>query len=136
MAKCGTILLVSSNPELHQVMEPLASTYNLSLIGAENAKEGLTFFKLGDPDCIVFDLRVLNDGERRTRAKNKLKTSGIPILFLNDSRANIRRRDGFIPPISLEPIVKFVGEQSEKLCAGSSGGFWNRLIGRMRLRHI
>ncbi len=135
MANLGSLLLVSDNPELHQTLGQLARVFNLSLINAETVKEGFTLFKIGEPDSVIFDLRMLRDLERRARAKSKLKSTRVPILFLNDSGNGVTRRDELLPPLSLEPIVRFVARQNKRLSTGLSGSLWDRLRVRLRAKH-
>lgn len=135
MAKSGTLLFVSGNPELQQVMETLRSTYGFSLLTAESLKEGLSFIKIAEPDCLIFDLRLLRDRNRVERVKEKVKSSGIPVLFLSDSGSGIRCSDALRSSVSLEPIVKFVAEQSKRLKGNSSGRSWYRFFKRAKVEH-
>ena len=130
MAKSGTLLLVSNSPDLHRVMVPVASAYDLSVVGAETIREGLTILKVSPPSCAVFDLRITSDIDKRARIKDRLKESHFPILFLNDN--GIQRRNEFLPPLRLEPIAKFVADQGERLRRShSDSGFWNWLRNRL-----
>ena len=135
MAKSGTILFVSGNPELQQVLETLRSAYGFSLLTAESLKEGLSFIKIAEPDCVIFDLRLLRDRNRVERVKEKVKSSGIPVLFLSDSGSGVRRSDALRSSVSLEPIVKFVAEQSERLKGNSSVRSWYRFFKRGKVGH-
>ena len=133
MSNRGVILLVTGNSELHQVLGTVAQTYRLSLLGADNTKEGLTFLKLAEPDCAILDLRLLRNSNGVDKLKERLNLSTIPILFLDKggdgSKPSGRPSSGF----SLEPIVKFVSEQSERLNCASTRGIWRRFVGRLKV---
>ena len=135
MPNCGKILLVSGNPELHQVLGTVAHTYGLSLLGADNTKEGLTLIKLAEPDCVIFDLKLLRTSYGVEKLKKRLSLSTIPILFINNCREGSRPSGRPSSGVSLDPIVKFVSEQGARLNCDSSPGIWRRFIGRLKLRH-
>lgn len=135
MPNCGTILLISGNPDLHGVLETLSSSYSLSLLCAENIKQGLTLFKENNPDCVVFDLRLPPPHVPVEQIKEKMRESEVPILFLSNCIEELRRADEVPSRLSLEPIMKFVANQSERLRSDSSGRLWSRLLGRARVGH-
>jgi len=131
MARKGTLLFVSGNTELHQVLETLRSTYGFSLLTADKAKEGFELIKIAEPDCVIYDLRLLRDRRKAEWVKDKISAAGIPVLFLNDNGNGHVRPDEQRSSVRLEPIVKFVAEQSERLKKKSSArsrwsGFFRR----------
>jgi response regulator RpfG family c-di-GMP phosphodiesterase len=133
MSNRGVILLVTGNSELHQVLGTVAQTYRLSLLSAESTKEGLTFLKVAEPDCAIFDLGLLRTGNGVEKLKERLNLSAIPILFLNNCRDGSKPSRRLSSGFSLEPIVKFASEQSERLNCASSRGFLRRFVGRLKL---
>jgi len=136
MATSGTLLFVSGNHELHQVMETLRSTYGFALLLADRAKEGFDLIKVAEPDCIVFDLRLLRDQRHIDRVKERIKAARVPVLFLSDNGSGVRRSNGSQSSVRLEPIVKFVAEQSERLKKNSSGRGWLRFFRRPKAEHV
>jgi DNA-binding response OmpR family regulator len=132
MAKSSTLLFVSGNPELQQVLETLKSAYGFSLLIAENPKEGLNFIKMTDPDCIIFDLQLLRTHNHVERIKEKIKPTGIPVLYLNDGGNGVSRSDELRSSASVEPMVKFVAEQSERFKGSSSRRGWFRFLKRSK----
>lgn len=130
MANHGTILLVSGSTGLNEVMGTLASTYSLSLVTADSAKAGLYAFKQAEPDCVIFDARLLRDRHRVERVKEKFESKDVPVLFLNAGINGSSRGSGVHSSFSLEPIIKFVGEQSERLKPARPSGFWHRFVVR------
>ena len=135
MPNCGKILLVSGNSELHQVLGTVSQTYGLSLRSADNTKEGLAIIKLAEPDCVIFDLKLLRTSYGVENLKKRLSLSTIPILYINNCREGSSASGRPSSGVSLEPIVKFVSEQSARLNCDSSRGIWRRFIGRLKLRH-
>ncbi len=130
MANHGTILLVSGSPGLNKVLETLVSTYSLSIVTADSAKAGLIACKQAEPDCVIFDARLLRDHTSVERVREKLKSKGIPVHFLGADAPGNMRSSGVRSAFSLEPIIKFVAEQSHRLKARPPSGFWSRFAGR------
>lgn len=128
MSNHGAILLVSDNPELHQVLEIIASTYGFSFLGAENAKKGFGLLKSTKLDCMIFDLEIFGNYRKRTLAKKKLGGTGIPTLVLNDHNNGDQYRADLRSPVKIEPIAKFLMDHRDRLSRASSGGFLRRLL--------
>jgi DNA-binding NtrC family response regulator len=133
MARSRTLLFVSSNHDLHQVLETLRSAYGFSLLTADKAREGFDLIKVAEPDCIIFDLRLLRNRHRAERVKERVKAAGMPVLFLSDSSTSGRHSDASRTSVSLEPIVKFVAEQSERLRGNPSRRSWYRFFNRAKI---
>ncbi|RJP67525.1 MAG: hypothetical protein C4532_14515 [Candidatus Abyssobacteria bacterium SURF_17] len=132
MANRGSVLLVSGNPELHRILELVASTYNLSCMGTENVREGVGFLRSNEPDCIVFDLNIVSNHKQRSIVKKKLEEKDVPVLFLNENGNGTPSRNH--APLKIEPIVKFVMDSCDGACRLSKGGLGRRLLGLLRLR--
>ncbi|MBI5116206.1 hypothetical protein HZA56_07000 [Candidatus Poribacteria bacterium] len=132
MASHGSVLLVSSNPELHQVLEIIASTYNLKFLGADAAGAGVDLFKSKTPECVIFDLETLRDNRQRTLLKKRLGESEIPVLYLNDNGNG--HQGGQQKSLKLEPIVKFVVDCRNSMEKASGRGLMTRLLTLCRLR--
>ncbi|GAB4350652.1 MAG: hypothetical protein Kow0099_34350 [Candidatus Abyssubacteria bacterium] len=134
MSRRASILLVSSNPELHRVMELVASTCSFVLRSIESPKAGIMALRSDKPDCAIFDLDTLRNPRQKTVAKEKVKESGIPVLLLNDSPNGDPTAHLAGTPVKLEPIVKFVMDHVERVRKNSTGGFMGRLSGLLRLK--
>ena len=134
MAHHGNILLVSSNPEAHRLLELIASTYNFGIVGAENAKSGINLMRACEPDCVIFDFELLVNQRQKVTAKKKLDESGVPILILNNNGNGTHPKIDGRTPLRVEPMVRFVADTRERLNRRSHGGFLNRLplLGRLR----
>ncbi len=129
MANHGTILLVSGSPGLIKVLGTLASTYSLSLVTADSAKAGLAALKQAEPDCVIFDARLLRDRHRVERVKERFESKDVPALFLNIGADGSSRASGVHSSFSLEPVIKFVASQSARLKLLRPSGFWSRFAG-------
>jgi hypothetical protein len=134
MANRGSILLVSTNPELHQVLEIITSTYDLKFLGAEGAASGIDLFRSKGPISVIFDLDILRDHRQRTLFKKKFNDSGVPVLFLNDGENGIANHGNSQKPLKLEAIVKFVADSRNGTQKTSSRGLVSRLLTLCRLR--
>ncbi|MBI4831545.1 MAG: hypothetical protein HY801_08315 [Candidatus Lindowbacteria bacterium] len=134
MMNRGSILLVSTNPELHQVLEIIASTYNLRFLGADAAGAGIDLFKAKVPNCVIFDLDVLRDYRHRTLLKKKIGESGVPVLFLNDNENGAVHQGNSQKSLKLEPIVKFVVDSQNGARRTGNQGLVSRLLTFCRLR--
>jgi hypothetical protein len=134
MASHGSVLLVSANPELHQVLEIIASTYNLKFLGADAAGAGVDLFKSKRPECVIFDLETLRDNRQRTLLKKRLGESEIPVLYLNDNDNGNGHQGSPQKSLKLEPIVRFVVDCRNGAEKASSRGLMTRLLSFCKLR--
>ena len=130
MANYGTILLVSSSPGLNKILGTIASTYSLSLVSAATAKAGLVAFKQAAPDCVIFDARLLCDHKRVELVREKIESKGVPVLFLSADSPGASRTSGVRTAFSIEPAIKFVSAQSDRLKSLRPSGFWRRFTSR------
>jgi DNA-binding NtrC family response regulator len=136
MANHGTILLVSGSPGLNKVLETIASTYSLSLVTTVSAKAGLVAFKQTVPDCVIFDARLLRDHKRVELVREKIESKGVPVLFLSADSPGASRTSGVRSSFSLEPVIKFVSVQSDRLKALRPSGFWSRFTSRPQTKAL
>jgi CheY-like chemotaxis protein len=136
MATHGSILLVTGSPGLNEVLGTLASTYSLSLVTADSAKAGFALYRQAEPDCVIFDARLLRDSARIERVRRKLESKDIPVLFLSAGADGYARASGVHSSFSLEPIIKFVSAQSERLKMRSPSGFWSRFVARPKAKAL
>ena len=134
MANHGTILLVSGSPGLSKVLETIASTYSLSLLSADSAKAGLVSFKQAVPDCVIFDARLLRDHKRVELVREKIESKGVPVLFLSADSPGGSRTSGVRSSFSLEPVIKFVAAQSDRIKPLRPSGFWRRFASRPQIK--
>ncbi len=134
MTKRRSILVVSHNPELHRVLELIASTYNFRCMGAETAKKGVGLLSTDHPDCVIFDFETLKNQRQRALARKRLEGNGVPVLFLNENGNGVHTRGPENTPLKIEPIVKFILDNCGKNSRSSNGGFFNRLLSLVRLR--
>lgn len=133
MVKQSSILLVSSNPELHRTLELIASTCNSRFLGAENAKIGVGIVDSGKPDCVIFDLETLHNPKHKSVVKKRLEESRLPTLLLNDNENGVQRPGGKNTPVKLEPIVKFIMDTTER-SRRKNGGILRRVLSFCGLR--
>lgn len=136
MTKRRSILVVSRNPELHRVLELIASTYNFRCVGAENAKKGVGLLASDEPDCVIFDFETLKSQRQKALAKKRLEGNGVPVMFLNENGngSGLHTRGPENTPLKIEPIVKFIIDNCGENGQASNGGFFNRLLSFCRLR--
>ncbi len=134
MSHRARILLVSANPELHRIMELVASTCNFAFRSIESPKHGITAMMSEKVDCAIFDLDTVPNPRHKAVAKQKVKETGIPVLLLNDSPNGDPNAHLAGAPVKLELIVKFVMDHVERVKKNSNGGFLGKVSGLFRLR--
>lgn len=128
MEQSDVILLISRDLELHRFLEIVASTYNCTILEADNAEEGLKILQTRKPTSVIFDLNLLSNPSTRIRLKKSLQASEVPILFLHDGENGDRHHDDSCGSFEVEPIVQFVLNNQDKTQRNQKTGLLKRLI--------
>jgi DNA-binding NtrC family response regulator len=128
MGNRGSILVVSSDPELHRILEIISSTYSFKFREAGDAKTGLGLFNSSKPDCVIFDLKTLPDQRRRDMIKKKLEESRTPIMFLNDTENGTAHSAGPTSSLRIDPLVNFIKSNHDRCCKVTHRSFFGRVV--------
>lgn len=136
MPKRSSVLLVSTNAELHRTLHLVTSTYNFRLVGTEDPKKGVVILKSNAPNCVIFDLQSLREPKHKNYAKRKIEESGVPALLLNDNDNGTEYGHPENGSLKLEPIVKFIMDNCSLSRQESNGGLVGRLFSFLRLKRV
>jgi len=128
MANRTSILVVSTDSELHRILEIIASTYRFTFQEAGDVKTGLGLFNSGRPDCVIFDLKTLPDKRRRDMIKKKFEENRTPIMFLNDNENGTAQNLSSNSSLRIEPLVKFIKSHHDRCCKVANHSLFGRIL--------
>ena len=115
-----TILYIEDDPASLTLVGRILESLEHKVIGASNAKEGITKAEVCKPDLILMDVNIpcMNGYELTTKLKSIYALSSIPIVALTSLAGDGEREmaimagcDGFIPkPIDVEKFPNLIAQ--------------------------